>query len=136
MQFELYRKETIRIALSERDKIQDALNIIEIRGELSRLEQNGVLHSIQILTENAIGMAKHLLKRASRELPVSGYDCFKDLALLGIINKDDMQTWNSIIGLRNRIVHDYMSIDIEQIISLIVVRKHEFIIDFLTNCKA
>jgi uncharacterized protein YutE (UPF0331/DUF86 family) len=43
------------------------------------LEQSGVLHALQILIENSIGKAKHLLKQANKLVPVSAYDAFASL---------------------------------------------------------
>jgi len=50
---------------------------------LTGLEQNGVLHALQVIIENAIGKAKHWLKARDRVVPISGYDEFKSLASIG-----------------------------------------------------
>ena len=39
--------------------------------------------------------------------------------------------WSAIVGLRNRIVHDYMNIDIGQIVDLVQSGSDQFIVDFL-----
>ena len=52
---------------------------------LSRLEQNGVLHAIQVLVENGIGKEKQLLKAAEKRVPLSAYDSFLALEGLDIV---------------------------------------------------
>lgn len=76
------------------------------RYQLSWLGQNGVLHALQVLIENSIGKAKHLLKAANEPVPVSAYDAFESLARRGEISTEELDQWNSTIGLRNRIVRD------------------------------
>lgn len=39
----------------------------------------------------------------------------------------------AIIGLRNRIVHDYMNIDMDQVIALVAADKEQFVVRFLVN---
>ena len=39
--------------------------------------------------------------------------------------------WNAVIGLRNRIVHDYMNIDMTQVLALIAAERHLFVVQFL-----
>ena len=92
-----------------------------------------MLHALQILIENAIGKAKQLLKASNQPVPVSDYDAFKALANSGQITPTDLPAWNAIIGLRNRIVHDYMDIDMAQVTALVVANKDQFVVRFLCN---
>ena len=43
----------------------------------------------------------------------------------------ELPSWNAVIGLRNRIVHDYMSIDMDQVCALIVADQQRFVVQFL-----
>lgn len=90
-----------------------------------------MLHALQILIENAIGKAKHWLKTLGIIVPVSGYDTFKTLVHHGLVPEGNLATWNMLIGLRNRIVHDYMNIDIDRVLSMIRDRQEQFVVDFL-----
>lgn len=98
---------------------------------LSRLEQNGVLHALQVLIENAIGKSKQMLKAAGEPIPVSAYDSFAALARRSGIREDELPAWNAVIGLRNRIVHDYMDIDLARVLDLVQLARHEFVTAFL-----
>jgi len=66
-------------------------------------------------------------------VPVSGYDAFKALASLGLVAQADLPAWNAIVGLRNRIVHDYMNIDMDQVLALIANDKDLFVVQFLVT---
>jgi uncharacterized protein YutE (UPF0331/DUF86 family) len=100
---------------------------------LTPLEQGGVLHALQILIENSIGKAKQLLKASDQPVPVSGYDAFKALASCSLITQAELPAWNAIIGLRNRIVYDYMNIDMDQVLALVVADKDQFLAQFLVK---
>ena len=135
MRLDLYQAETARIAAEQQALLNAARSIIESGKPLSALEQSGVLHALQIIIENAIGKAKHWLKASNQPVPVSAYDAFQALANIGAISQDSLPEWNAVIGLRNRIVHDYMNIEFEQIVSLIKKAREQFVIDFLLAKK-
>jgi len=98
---------------------------------LSRLEENGVLHALQMLIENAIGKAKQILKANGEPVPVSAYDALAALARTEVINTENLPAWNAAIGLRNRIVHEYMNIDVKRVLEFVQVDQHHFVVDFL-----
>ncbi len=131
MRLDLYQAETSFIAQEQTSLLDEARTTLLAGGTLSRLEQNGVLHAIQILVENAIGKAKQLLKASGRQVPLSAYDSFLGLAESGIVNTHNLNVWNAAIGLRNRIVHDYMNIDMPQVLELVKNEQYRFITDFL-----
>jgi uncharacterized protein YutE (UPF0331/DUF86 family) len=131
MRLELYQAETARVAAEQAAIFQSVRDILETGRSLTPLEQAGLLHALQIGIENAIGKAKHWLKAADQVVPISGYDVFQAMVNQGNISPEDLPTWNALIGLRNRIVHDYMNIDIDQELVVICQRREQFVIDFL-----
>jgi len=131
MRLDLYQAETALIAQEQSALLDEARTILLSGGALSRLEQNGVLHAIQMLVENAIGKAKQLLKATGKQVPISAYDSFLGLAELGAITAGNLTAWNAAIGLRNRIVHDYMNIDMLRVLELVKNEQYRFITDFL-----
>ena len=131
MRLDLYQAETARVARAQQALLEQARAILAQGRPLTPLEQGGVLHALQVLVENAIGKAKQLLKARGLSVPVSGYDAFGALEGLGLIQSQDLADWNAAVGLRNRIVHDYMNIDMGQVLSLVVANKPQFIVDFL-----
>lgn len=131
MRLDLYQAECVRIANEQTALLDEAKQRILSGASLSRLEQSGVLHALQVLIENAIGKSKHLLKTKDLPVPVSAYDAFASLEQNALINSQELEQWNSVIGLRNRIVHDYMNIDMQLIYELITKDRHLFIAEFL-----
>ena len=131
MRLDLYQAETAQIASEYSSLLDEARQQLSADGTLSRLEQNGVLHALQVLIENAIGKAKQILKAKGEPVPVSAYDALAALARLRVIAEADLQAWNAAIGLRNRIVHEYMNIDIERVLELVCADQHRFVTEFL-----
>jgi uncharacterized protein YutE (UPF0331/DUF86 family) len=119
MRLDLYQAETARIATEQAGQLTLARELLTQRS-LSSLEQGGVLHAVQVLIENAIGKAKLLIKAHNEAVPVSAYDTFTALARCGLIDAAALPNWNAVIGLRNRIVHDYMNIDMAKVMQLVV----------------
>ncbi len=131
MQLDLYQEECNRTASQQSAVLAEVKQRIAAGTTLSLLEQGGTLHALQVLIENAIGKSKHWLKAAELEVPVSAYDSFASLQRMGVFGMEDLNQWNAAIGLRNRIVHDYMNVDISFVYALVAHDKHLFIADFL-----
>ncbi len=131
MRLDLYQAETARIAAQQSALLEQARTILASGRDLTALEQSGVLHALQVLVENAVGKAKQWLKARNEPVPISGYDAFQALSSAGLIDHSDLAAWNAVVGLRNRIVHDYMNIDMSQVLVWIASGKDQFIVDFL-----
>lgn len=131
MRTDLYHAETKRIATQQGSLLEEARARLLTSQCLNPLEQNGVLHGLQVLIENAIGKAKQLLKARGEEVPLSAYDAFASLARIGIISQEKLSEWHGIIGLRNRIVHDYMNVDMDKILTLVSQGHYVLLLDFL-----
>jgi uncharacterized protein YutE (UPF0331/DUF86 family) len=131
MRLDLYQAETARIARQQAALFAQAREIVAQNRDLSLLERSGVLHALQILIENAIGKAKQLLKQRNEVVPISAYDAFSALARCGEIEPSTLPAWNEVIGLRNRIVHDYMNIDMEKVMEWVMSGSEQFIMEFL-----
>ena len=69
MRLDLYQAETAQIASEYSSLLDEARQQLSAGGTLSRLEQNGVLHALQVLIENAIGKAKQILKAVIKSYP-------------------------------------------------------------------
>ena len=131
MRLDLYQAETAMIAREQAAMLAEARERVLAGGSLSRLEQNGVLHALQVLVENAIGKAKHLIKAAGEPVPVSAYDSFRALARIRGLSSRELEQWNAIIGLRNRIVHDYVNLDMRRVLQIVESGGYEFVVDLL-----
>jgi uncharacterized protein YutE (UPF0331/DUF86 family) len=131
MRLDLYQIETAQTAREQGSLLDEACQRLSDGERLSRLEQNGVLHALQVIIENAIGKAKQILKTQGEPVPVSAYDALASLERIGIIPTADLPAWNAAIGLRNRIVHEYMNIDIDRVLELVQVNQHKLVTAFL-----
>lgn len=131
MQLEIYLAETAAHAERQALILQAARSRWQETGMLTPLEFSGALHGLQVLVENAIGKAKHLLKAKNHAVPVSAYDAFELLAQCGLIPAADLSAWQKAIGLRNRIVHDYLNLDSRIVYRLLDTEGYAFIVAFL-----
>jgi len=131
MRLDLYLAETRHLAARQTVILDQAAQAMEQGRTLAPLEENGVLHSLQVLTENAIGKAKHTLRAYGQPVPVSAHDAFQALGALGLIDRDEVAHCNAIIGMRNRIVHEYLNLDMELVLQLVRQQDYRFIHDYL-----
>ena len=133
MQLDLYLKETQQLTEHNATLLNEVSQRLKNKEELSPLEQNGVLHALQTLIENAIGKGKHILKHQQKSIPVSAYDVFRKLSRQNIISTEELDQWIAVIGLRNKIVHDYMNIDPKIILKLVKDKEYQMVVDFLLH---
>ena len=131
MQLELYQQETERLARDLQAMLDEVSQRLHHQQSLSALEQAGVLHALQVLTENAIGKAKVLIKQRLQTVPISAYDAFAQLHRDHLIDDQAMRNWTAAIGLRNRIVHDYLNVDMTVIENLVKERQYQLQVQFL-----
>lgn len=131
MDIEIYLAETCANAERNQLILEEARQRLLSNHGLSNLEFAGALHALQVLTENAIGKAKHYLKHQGAAVPVSAYDAFAMLAQHGRITPEALSQWQKAIGLRNRIVHDYLNLDKTLVSTLIEQREFAFVVEFL-----
>ena len=131
MRLDLYQAETARIAAAQAALLVQARDILSQGRALNALEQSGVLHALQVLIKNAIGKSKQVLKARNEPVPVSAYDAFEVMVRCGEIEQVNLTAWNAVIGLRNRIVHDYMNIDMSKVIEFVRSGKEKFVTEFL-----
>ena len=74
MRLDLYQVETERLACEQASMLEVARDKLLSNEPLIALERSGALDALQVLIENAIGKAKHLMKSAGEPVPVSAYD--------------------------------------------------------------
>ena len=127
----LYQAEIEKMCRLYQNILNEAQDRLNASKTFSNMEKQGIIHSLQILIENSIGKAKHVLKFKAQEIPVSPYDVFQVLEEIGIINSEDQKKWKKLIDFRNAAVYEYMNVSEEIVFHLIRDHKYTFILDFL-----
>ena len=132
MDYDLYHEATLGIVRHQKAALQDAQALLESNGTLSALEWNGLEHTLQLLVENAIGKAKHLLRLSgATRPPINAYDAFAALQDAGIISEAEVDVWAKAIGMRNAIVHEYLKVDRDLIRAVLDSGAYRHVTDFL-----
>lgn len=91
-------------------------------GALTNKDYFAIERLLQMLVESGIGLAKQLVKHHDRAVRSTAFENFKELCDLGVINSEDLQEWQSMIGLRNILIHEYLDID-HDIINSVLEKK-------------
>lgn len=142
LQLDVYLQETASHARltgaqldAARERLLAAPSATPFVATFSALEYGGILHALQTLAENAIGKAKQLCRHHGGVVPPNAYDAFLQLQTLGLVSADQLVSWRNIIGLRNRIVHDYLNVDSLVIYDVLRRQDYALALDFLLDLQ-
>ena len=133
MKIALYQAETEKMCRFHQSILDEAKQRLEVGDHFSDMEKLGIIHALQVLIENAIGKAKHLLKAKQQVIPVSAYDVFQLLQQLNLISAVEKRQWDNTIGFRNTVVHEYMNVSEDIVFAIIRKQEYQFILNFLNK---
>lgn len=127
--FQLYLTEA---AIHKQDYFQqlDELRLDLAQGELRRRDYLAIERLLQIFTELCIGLAKHCLKKYQRQAATDAYQTFSQLHLHGMITASELAQWRQIIGMRNGLVHDYLTIDLNIVRAIVAQGRYQTLAEF------
>lgn len=125
---EMY-KAAMRAQLAEiTEELAEIKTLYQEKGYMPTMAYRATERNLQLLVEACIGITKQTLKSLNKSIPTDTRQSFEKLKAEGQDNSDI--PWNKVIGMRNALVHDYLNIDRERIISVIKNDHHLALIQF------
>ena len=106
----------IQRSLIELERVR-GLSLADYTADLWR--KKAIERFLQEAIEAAVDCASHLLVRAGRPAPPDLYSSFAGLAELGAIEVELARQLAPSTGLRNRLVHEYDSIDDSKVLAAV-----------------
>jgi uncharacterized protein YutE (UPF0331/DUF86 family) len=77
-----------------------------------KLRWNGVLHLLQLSVEHVMDISNHLLAGTQRMVPDDGRESIRELGRdIGVLPYEFAERIAPMAGLRNILVHEYMTVD-------------------------
>ena len=103
----------------------------EYRGHEDELEtnftrQDSIILNLQRACEAAIDAAMHIVRSEKLGVPQQSRDAFEMLFEAGIIGKDLKQHMQAMVGFRNVAVHDYRTLNLAIVRSIVKNRLGDF----------
>lgn len=134
MNFKEYLAKTEKNAEEELAVLHDLTTIFQKKNELTPIEYRAAKAALQVLIENAIGKAKHLLRHYQCPVtPVSAHDAFKIMREVDMIDDTSYSRFIKAVGFRNAMIHDYLNFKPEVLLILLKSKEYAIIGDFLTQ---
>lgn len=96
---------TVELLKAQRSNALERLNTDE-------MVRWGIERGLELCAQNAIDTATHIAASAGRDV-VTYAKAFDVLGELGILPFDFAQTFRSVAGLRNMLVHGYVDVDLD-----------------------
>jgi uncharacterized protein YutE (UPF0331/DUF86 family) len=89
-------------------------------------KQSSAKHNFIVAIEAAIDLANHLMSKRALRAPEDYADVFKVLADASVIDKGFSIELGKMARFRNRLVHLYWDVDIEEVWKIIQTRLNDF----------
>jgi len=128
------RLQKLEANLTELGKFRSEWTSDQIAGDTSKqwAIRYGIFESIQIV----IDCACHIVSERNLGNPNTYLDCLKLIHKFHYINNELLQSLKPIVGLRNILIHEYIDIELDQLISDLTDLSpfHQFIFQIQNSC--
>jgi uncharacterized protein YutE (UPF0331/DUF86 family) len=98
----------------------------------------GLKYSLQTSVEALIDIAYHLSAKQFNHAPVDARDALQYLVSKKILSSGDFETYSSMVGFRNRVVHGYQQVSAQRVYEIAsgeMSSFESFIAQILTHIK-
>lgn len=121
----IVRERTARIRRYLRD-LRDMADIALDAFRANRERQYAVLHALQLSIEASIEIGTHICSADSLGVPASYAETFDLLQQAGVVNPELAARLRAMARFRNRIVHFYWEVDLEEVYRILASRLGDF----------
>lgn len=97
-------------------------------------KQDSIMLNIQRACEASIDLAMHIISKKKLGIPQTSRDAFDVLSKNKIINDKLSKNLKAMVGFRNIVVHDYQSINLKVVESVIAYNLKDFY-DYIDSIK-
>ncbi len=122
MTLEIDKEKTTKFISEIRNNVK-LLQQIQARGKDAFLNdeilQNAALHLLQISIEGVISIGNHVISRLGLKNPKDFADVFKILQDANILPQESSQIYQKMARFRNRIVHLYWDVDLNEVYNIV-----------------
>ena len=132
MRDELYERELLR---NSRRMIGILDGFQKRQQALSETDHLAVQRALQILVESVIGMSRYVAEVVLGVRVGKSREGIDELRRAQMLDPETHERLMKIVGFRNVLVHDYLTIDDNVVQALVDKREYGFIFDVLTKLK-
>lgn len=112
--------------LSFAKELKDLSDISLAKFKKNSERQYAVMHLLQLSIEACLSLANHIIAREHLGIPQNYQDSFKLLEKAGILPSDFAEEMKKMARFRNRLVHIYWEIDVEQLYTIMTEKLSDF----------
>jgi len=103
---------------------------------LSETDNLAIQRALQILVESVIGMSRYVAETALGIRVAKSRESLDELRRMGVLDHDTHSRLLRIVGFRNILVHDYLSIDDVVVSAIVKKREYAFLMEVLALLTA
>lgn len=86
----------------------------------------GIRYALQTSIDAMIDIAFHVCAKGLKYAAQDGRDAMRKLADAGILKREDVSVFHTMIGFRNRIVHGYLAVSDERVLEMASTELGDF----------